>query len=199
MLMLLLAVCRWPGLLPPNFSPVYALAFCAGVYLPGRTAWWLPTGILLITDILLNTHYGVPSVSAYMALNYLAYAALIRLGRRFSAADSWPHLLGGGLLGAFLFFLITNTSAWFNPAPGPFPQTPYPKTLWGWLQALTVGVSPWPPTWTFFRNTLVSGGLFTSLFVSLASSLSIAKSREEASPEPAADELPTPEPEPEPS
>lgn len=52
----LLAVCRWSGVLPPNFSPVYALAFCAGVYLPGRLAWWLPMGILLITDAVLNIH-----------------------------------------------------------------------------------------------------------------------------------------------
>ena len=163
----LLAVCRWPGVLPPNFSPVYALAFCAGVYLPGRLAWWLPMGILLITDAVLNIHYNVPILSSYMALNYAAYAALSALGRRFSARSSWLHLLGGGLLGALLFYLITNTSAWFNPAPGPFPQAAYPKTLLGWVQALTVGTSPWPPTWTFFRNTLLSGGLFTGLFASI--------------------------------
>ena len=163
----LLAVCRWPGVLPSNFSPVYALAFCAGVYLPGRLAWWLPVGFLLISDVLLNIHYSVPILSGYMALNYVAYAALIGLGRRFSARSSWLHLLGGGLLGALLFYLITNTAAWFNPAPGPFPQTPYPKTLLGWVQALTVGTSPWPPTWTFFRNTLLSGGLFTGLFASM--------------------------------
>jgi hypothetical protein len=163
----LLTACRWPGLLPPNFSPVYALAFCAGVYLPGRLAWWLPVGILLVTDVLLNIHYSVPILSGYMALNYVAYATLIGLGRRFSARSSWLHLLGGGLLGALLFYLITNSAAWFNPAPGPFPQTPYPKTLLGWVQALTLGTSPWPPTWTFFRNTLLSGGLFTGLFASM--------------------------------
>ena len=163
----LLAVCRWPGVLPPNFSPVYALAFCAGVYLPGRLIWWLPVGILLITDVLLNIHYSVPILSGYMALNYVAYAALIGLGRGFSARSSWLHLLGGGLLGALLFYLITNTAAWFNPAAGPFPQAPYPNTLLGWVQALTVGTSPWPPTWTFFSNTLLSGGLFTGLFASM--------------------------------
>jgi hypothetical protein len=38
LLLALLALSRWPGLLPPNFSPVYALAFCSGVYLPGRLA-----------------------------------------------------------------------------------------------------------------------------------------------------------------
>jgi len=165
LLLALLALSRWPGLLPPNFSPVYALAFCSGVYLPGRLAWWVPMTALLASDVCLNFHYGVSPVSGYMALNYVAYALLVVLGRRFSARSSWLHLLGGGLLGAILFYLITNTAAWFNPAPGPFAQLPYPKTVLGWLQALTIGLSPWPPTWTFFRNTLLSGGLFTGLFV----------------------------------
>ncbi len=161
----LFAVSRWPGLLPPNFSAAYALAFCAGVYLPGRLAWWLPMSVLLATDVLLNYHYDAPLLSWYMALNYGGYAVLIGMGQRFSNTRSWLKLLAGGLLGAILFYLITNTAAWFNPAPGPFPQEPYPRTLLGWLQALTIGSPPWPPTWTFFRNTLMSGGLFTGLFV----------------------------------
>jgi hypothetical protein len=33
------------------------------------------------------------------------------------------------------------------------------------LQALTTGTPNYPSTWEFFRNTLLSGGLFTGLFV----------------------------------
>ena len=164
LLLAVFALTRWPGLLPPNFSAAYALAFCAGVYFPGRLAWWLPMSVLLVTDVLLNLHYDAPLLSGYMALNYVAYALLIGLGHRFSARSSWLKLLAGGLVGAILFYLVTNTAAWFNPAPGPFPQEPYPKSLLGWIQALTIGSPPWPPTWTFFRNTLMSGGLFTALF-----------------------------------
>ncbi len=171
LLVALLAVCRWPGLFPPNFSPVYALAFCAGVYLPRRLAWWLPLTALFVSDIFLNLHYSVPLLSGFLTLNYVAYAALVGLGRRFSRRSSWLKLLCGGLLGAILFYLITNTAAWFNPAPGPFPQPPYPRTFLGWVQAMTVGTSSWPPTWTFFRNTLLSGGLFTGLFVGMMKSV----------------------------
>jgi Leu/Phe-tRNA-protein transferase len=39
------------------------------------------------------------------------------------------------------------------------------KTFIGWLTALTKGTAGWPHTWEFFRNTLLSGGLFTGLFV----------------------------------
>jgi hypothetical protein len=165
LLLALFALTRWPGLMPPNFSAAYALAFCAGVYFPGRLGWWLPMSVFLVTDLLLNVHYDAPLLSGYMALNYVAYAVLIGLGHRFSGRTSWLKLLAGGVLGAILFYFITNTAAWFNPAPGPFPQEPYPKSLLGWIQALTIGSPPWPPTWTFFRNTLMSGGLFTGLFV----------------------------------
>ena len=42
----------------------------------------------------------------------------------------------------------------------------YAKTITGWFQALTLGRPDWhPTTWEMFRNTLLSGGLFTALFV----------------------------------
>jgi hypothetical protein len=66
-------------------------------------------------------------------------------------------LLGGGLIGALLFYIVTNTAAWINLS--------YTKTLAGWIQAITIGLPGYPPTWQFFRNTLLSGGLFTGLFV----------------------------------
>ncbi len=195
LLLALFALTRWPGLLPDNFSAAYALAFCAGVYFPGGTAWWLPMSVLFGTDLLLNAHYGAPLVSWYMALNYVAYALLIGLGRRFSARASWVKLLAGGLLGAILFYLVTNTAAWFNPAPGPYPQAPYPKTLLGWIQALTVGAAPWPPTWTFFRNTLLSGGLFTGLFVGAMKFSEATKGAEQEETEEEEEQAPEPEPE----
>jgi len=74
-------------------------------------------------------------------------------------------LLGGGILGALLFYLITNTASWLM---NPFNNPDYPKTLLGWIKALTIGTTGWPQTWEFFRNTLMSGGLFTALFVATA-------------------------------
>jgi hypothetical protein len=170
-LMVVFALTRWPGLLPGNFSAAYALAFCAGVYFSGRIGWWLPLGTLLLSDILMNLfYYRADAVSAYMLVNYLAFGAIIWLGRQFSARSSWFALLGGGILGAILFYLITNSAAWIqNPA--------YAKTLAGWIQALTVGTPGWPHTWEFFRNTLLSGGLFTAVFTG-AMKLSEMKERE---------------------
>ena len=60
-------------------------------------------------------------------------------------------------------FLPRNSlKAWlFNP----FQNPEYTKTWMGWITALTKGTAGWPQTWEFFRNTLMSGGLFTGLFV----------------------------------
>jgi hypothetical protein len=165
----LFALSRWPGLFPPSFSAAYALVFCAGVFFAGRMAWWLPLGTLLLTDLALNMYYWAQgwnvwdgSALRYQLCNYAAYAALIWLGRRFKPQSSFLSLLGGGILGAILFYLITNTASWlFNP----FANPEYVKTFPGWLTALIKGTSGWPQTWEFFRNTLASGGLFTGLFV----------------------------------
>jgi len=179
LMLLAFALTRLPDLLPLNFSAAYALAFCAGAYFPRYLAWGLPLGVMLVTDSLLNVYYyHVPAVGAYMLTSYLAYAAIIWLGRRFTAKSSWLKLTGGGLLGAILFYLVTNTVSWWqNPA--------YAKTVAGWIQALTIGEPGYPPTWTFFRNSLLSGGLFTGLFAG-AMKLSERKEaeKEEAEAEP---------------
>jgi len=170
LLMLVFALSRIPGLLPTNFSAVYALMFCAGVFFSGGLAWWLPLVTLLITDIALNMYYWLAlgwnvwdlPVLKYQLFNYVAYLAIIWLGRRFKPSSSFGALLGGGILGALLFYLLTNTASWlFNP----FGNPEYTKDFMGWLTALTKGTGGWPQTWEFFRNTLLSGGLFTGLFV----------------------------------
>jgi hypothetical protein len=162
------AISRIPGLLPLNFSVVYAFAFCAGVFFPKKLVWWLPLATILATDLGLNFYYQSKGYTVWdgpdlanLAFNYAAYAVLLLLGRGFKPETSLIKLVGGGLLGAILFYLITNTASWFF---NPFHNPEYTKTIAGWIIALTRGVSGWPTTLEFFRNTLLSGGLFTALF-----------------------------------
>jgi Family of unknown function (DUF6580) len=157
------AMSRIPGLLPPDFSAAYAFAFCAGAYFAGAMAWWLPLGAMVVTDVVLNVfYYHVAPFGSYLLLNYAVYAALIGLGKWFGQRAPFLKLLLGGLLGAVLFYLVTNTLAWLQD-PG------YAKTVAGWIQALTTGhPNVHPTTWQLFRNTLLSGGLFTALFVGAA-------------------------------
>lgn len=160
---LVFALSRIPGVLPPNFSVAYAFAFCAGVFFCGALAWWLPLATMLATDVALNLFwYHTAPFGFYLLLNYAIYALLIALGKWFGAKAPFFKLLLGGLLGAVIFYLVTNTLSWVqDPA--------YAKTIAGWIQALTTGRPDWhPTTWEMFRNTLSSGGLFTVLFAGAA-------------------------------
>jgi hypothetical protein len=188
-LVLLLAafvLTRWPGVMPLNFSVAYGLVFCAGAF-PLRLPWWAVFGTLVATDLGLNLfYYQTAPFSDYQAVNYLAYAGIYALGRLFARQrETWKHV-GGGLLGAIVFYLVTNTAAWLeNPA--------YAKTLADWFRALTTGTSGWPETWTFFRNTLLSGGLFAGLISAALQSVE-AKEPEPAE-EPESEAAPEAEPE----
>jgi len=157
------AVSRIPGWLPPNFSVAYAFAFCAGVYFCGSFAWWLPLAVMLVSDVALNVfYYHTAPFGWYLVLNYAVYTLLIGLGKWFGRESSSFRLVLGGLAGAVIFYLVTNTLSWLQDAA-------YAKTIAGWVQALTVGRPDWQPTtWEMFRSTLLSGGLFTAFFVAAA-------------------------------
>jgi hypothetical protein len=163
--MLLAALSRWPGLFPPNFSAFYGLAFCAGAFFPKSIRWWMPLGTLLVSDFALNLYYyfalHINSFRTYQFVNYAAFAAIIWFGTRFNHRSRFLYLISGGILGALLFYVLTNTAAWlFNP----FHNPEYSKDLAGWLIALTKGTGGYPSTIQFLLRTLLSGGLFTGLF-----------------------------------
>src|SRR5262245_52576476 len=119
--MLVFALTRWPGLLPLNFSAAYALVFCAGVYLPRPLAWRLPLATMVVSDIALNLYYrfalGIDAFKPTQLVNYVVFAGILWLGTRFAPRrkphgavgelKSFTKLLGGGILGAFLFYLVT--------------------------------------------------------------------------------------------
>jgi hypothetical protein len=119
--------------------------------------------VILPTDLALNIfHYHVAAFTPEMALNYAIYAMIIGLGKWIGPGAGFFKLISGGLLGAVVFYLITNTLSWVTD---PY----YAKTIAGWIQALTIGHTEWhPTTWEFFRNTLMSTGLFTALFAGAA-------------------------------
>jgi hypothetical protein len=206
LLMVVAAISMWPGVSDPmahalglrngqNFSAGYALAFCAGVYFPKRLRWTLTLGTFLIINILTNQfYYGVSPFDRYVWLKVFAFALLIWLGTRYSAKNKWFKLVRGGLLGAIIFYVVTNTASWlWDPS--------YAKNFLGWLQALTIGTPGFPPTIQFLLNSLISGGLFTGLFAG-AMKLTAAADEEtekepEEAPEPTEEEeegaLPAPE------
>jgi hypothetical protein len=183
----LAAASRWPGLFPPNFSAFYALAFCAGAFFPKNAKWYMPLGTLFVTDLALNLYYyfglGINAFKPLQLVNYAAFGGIILLGSRFNHRSRFASLLSGGIAGAILFYLLTNTASWLSD-----PE--YTKDLAGWIKALTIGTSGHPPTIQFFFNTLISGGLFTGLFAGAMKLTEAEEPAEEKEEEPAEEPQP---------
>ena len=188
-LMLVFAASRWPGMLPQNFSAAHALLFCAAFWLPGWMGWVLPLATIIVTDILLNLfHYSMPVMVPELVVNWMILALFVVLAKWLARRRSYGRGFLGTLIGALLFYLVSNTVSWMvNPA--------YAKTIVGWVQALTVGLPGFPPTWLFGLKSLLGTGLFTGLF---AGAMKWSEAIDDA-PEPETDDEEETEAPPEPS
>jgi len=151
------------GLLPelPNFSPVAAVAFCGGLFLPGILAWIVPIGILFVSDLALAMLLGYPAFSSAQFVSWACILAVVGIGRLLSNASfSTPRFFSALIGSGLLFYLVTNTAAWIgNPS--------YPRGLGGLWMSLTTGLPGFPPSWMFYRNTLVSDLIFGALLLAV--------------------------------
>ena len=179
LLMLIFAVSRWPGMLPQNFSAAHALLFCAAFWLPGWMGWVLPLATIIVTDILLNVFaYDVTVLDPTLVTNWMILALFVVLAKWLARRCSYGRVFLGTLFGALLFYLVSNSVSWMvNPA--------YAKTIAGWVQALTVGLPGFPPTWMFGLKTLLGTGLFTGLF---AGAMKLSEAMDATEPEPEAED-----------
>ena len=179
LLMLILAVSRWPGMLPQNFSAAHALLFCAAFWLPGWMGWVLPLATIIVTDILLNVFaYDVTVLDPRLVTNWMILALFVVLAKWLARRRSYGRVFLGTLFGALLFYLVSNSVSWMvNPA--------YAKTIAGWVQALTVGLPGFPPTRVFGLKTLLGTGLFTGLF---AGAMKLSEAMDATEPEPEAED-----------
>ncbi len=156
--MLVFAASRWPGMLPQNFSAAHALLFCAAFWLPGWMGWVLPMATIIVTDILLNLfHYAEPVMVPELISNWMILGLFVVLAKWLARRQSYGRVFLGMLVGALLFYLVSNTISWMT-------DPSYSKTIVGWVQALTVGLPGFPPTWWFGLKSLLGTGLFTGLF-----------------------------------
>jgi hypothetical protein len=153
----------FPGL--PNFSPVMALAFCGGLFLPGVLAWIVPVAAVALGDVGLAIVKDYPLFGPWQIVNFACLAAAVGAGRLLARRESFG-------LGSFLalliscgvgFYLVSNAVSWLA-----LPE--YAKTLSGFIQAQTVGLPGWPPTWTFLRNSLISDLIFGGLILAVRAS-----------------------------
>ena len=130
---------------PPNFAPITAIALFAGVYLSKRTALILPIAAMAISDIFIG-YYAF----SLMAVVYGSFLLCVFLGFWLKKNKKWYTIGGSAILGAVLFFLITNFAVWaFTPW--------YAKTLSGLIQCYFMALP-------FFKNTLLGDLFYVSAF-----------------------------------
>src|SRR5215475_10618794 len=143
-----------------NFAPIAAIALCAAAYFPRKYKFTVPMIALLISDIVLNAHYGFSLLSPFVLSHYIGFAIVGYLGLLLQRRASWKTLLPASAAASLIFYVITNSVSWIYD-PG------YAKNFAGLIQSLTVGLPQYSatPSWMFFRNSLVSDLLFTLLFV----------------------------------
>ncbi len=143
-----------------NFAPMAAIALCSAAYFPARLKFILPLGALLLSDLILNAHYGATLLDGHIICRYVALILIGVFGLSLQNRISFKALLPASLLASVFFYALTNALSWLSD-PG------YAKNLAGLIQALTLGLPQYSatPTWMFFRNSLVSDLFFTCLFV----------------------------------
>ncbi|HDZ07973.1 DUF6580 family putative transport protein [Pseudohongiella sp.] len=132
---------------PMNVTPIGALGLFAGALLPSRTAWLLPMGALLLSDMI-NGFYALPA----MALVYAGFWCSAVIGRVWLARRRTPErLIGAVLASATVFFIISNLSAWLMY---------YPRTLEGFVQCYISAIP-------FFGRSLLGDALYATLLFGL--------------------------------
>ena len=125
---------------PPNFTSLLALAFYVPIFFGIR---FLPILILCfaITDLFIGMH----------SLSIFTWGSLIVIGMltKYFYSGIFSRILGS-LLGATIFFIITNYGVWTTSGM-------YDYTLEGLLLCYTLAIP-------FFTYSLISTFIFSSIF-----------------------------------
>lgn len=128
-----------PGLVPPNFSPVEAVALFGGAYFADRRlALLVPLAAMALSDLVIGFH-------GLLWLVYACVAVSTVLGFGLRGKVGIARVAAYSVIGSTLFFFVTNFGVWFG-------SSMYPQS-WAGLVECYVAAIP------FYKNTL-AGTLF---------------------------------------
>ena len=166
---LLVVLVGWSRYLPfsypelYNFSPVLALFLVSGCLIKSRLGWFAPVLAVLISDFFLNPRYGANFFELFSLVTLGVYVVIFLLGKSLKR-PSLPSLLGGSILSALLFHIVTCSFSWVM-------NNAYTKNLAGFWQAQIWGEPGYAPSYLFYGNSIFSTILFTLLFLLVFSKL----------------------------
>ena len=140
---------------PWNFSPILPLCIFGAACFSKRTvAYFAPIAIYLAGDLAIWAVTGRPDWAFYadQPVTYLSVALVVTCGFIARSQRSWGRIAVAGLGSAVLFFVVSNFGIW---ALGAI----YPKSWAGLVECYVMAIP-------FFRNTLISMGVFLPLLFS---------------------------------
>src|ERR1700690_1948182 len=85
----------------PNFTPVLSMAFLGGMYLKGRQAVLVPLALMVISDCIIGFYPG-------MFFTWGSIVLISVLGLGLKERKNFSTVLGGSILSAVIFFIVTN-------------------------------------------------------------------------------------------
>lgn len=116
-----------------QFTSILSVAMLGGMYLDRRLALVLPLAIMMVTDLILGFHNT-------MLFTWGSMLFISGIGLYLRNHKSLINVLGGSLVSAFVFFVVTNFGAWL---------TLYPSTISGLKECYVMAIP-------FFRTTFLS-------------------------------------------
>ena len=132
-----------PGMVPPNFSPVEAVALFGGAYFADRRlALLTPLVAMALSDLIIGFHNLLWLVYACVALS-----TILGFGLRGKVGP--VRVAAYGVIGSTLFFIVTNFGVWLG-------SSMYPQTWAGLMECYVAGIP-------FYKNTLVSTLFYSAL------------------------------------
>ena len=142
---------------PWNFSPILPLCvFGAACFANRAVAYLAPLAIYLAGDLGIWLVSGSADLAFYadQPITYLSVALVVTCGFVARSRKSWQRIAAAGLSSAVLFFAVSNFGTWALGGGMLYPMT------WAGLTECYVMAIP------FFRNTLISMGVFLPLLFS---------------------------------
>lgn len=146
-----------------NLQPFGSLFFC-GMALFGLRGVILASATWLLSYPITSMIQGYP-VGLEILVPIIGFAAMVGIAHFFENSSPLKTFTGS-LLGAVIFYLITNALSW---ALDPLYAT---KSLTTLGQALWTGLPGYPPTWLFFRNAMIAQVVFSGVFLAATQRIS---------------------------
>ncbi len=140
---------------PWNFSPILPLCiFGAACFTKRTVAYLAPIAIYLAGDLGIWALTGRADWAFYadQPITYLSVALVVTCGFIARSQHSWQRVAMAGLGSAVLFFVVSNFGTWALGAT-------YPLTWAGLVECYVMAIP-------FFRNTVISMGVFLPLLFS---------------------------------